>query len=926
MNTQRELELEEEFSQQMEMMGWEPLKTNRDGLELNLRTQIESRHDAFKENPLTDAEWGRIRTKIIGLGVYESAKLFQQESVELVRDDGTIEHYTLFNKSDPKANNFQIARQVEAKTKMWNYRYDVTLLVNGLPIIQIELKRRGGKNNDAFEQICKYKRESGYQGIYNFLQFFVTSNGATTLFHVNDDKGLKAEFAFGWTDKDNNQFEDLKDLTPDFFNLEHITKMLSRHVVLNGGDKSLKVMRPYQFFGSEIMARLAVHTDNNGYAFQTTGSGKTLTTLVLARTVAEDKKFRKIVILVDRVDLKEQTNETFQQYEIDFLTFDLDERRSTKSLVRDLQSTHKEKRIIVTTIQRLVAALKSEKHKGDMEKLGAENFLFIVDECHRSQAGIFNRSLRENFSKAQFFGFTGTPLFEQNSTTDGRTTADIFGECQHTYTMREAIADGNVLPLSATYMETIQLKGKVEDGSEKVEGVNKKEILEHPERINAITQDIIKNHARKSSGGKYNAILAVESIDAAIKHKASFDEANTKLPKNKQLITATIFSMDLNGDGIATQSSHRKAHAHHLEDYNKIFRTNFSVKDLSAYNKHVQKNVKNGSIDLVIVVDMLLTGFDSPITNTIYIDKFMELHNLVQAISRVNRVYDAGKTVGHIRFYRNLKEKLDEALTLFSGNGNSNKILCLPFEEQEVLYKKAVKDLLEIAPTPGAVAKMRSERGKLDFAFAFRKLLHELRRVQHFIEFDHDNYDISALNIENYRSHYLHFKHEFSGKKVTASLLGDFDFRLEEVLSDLVNYDYITKLLMDLDVEDEDAVGRIRKMLPSDGEDSSREKYEWIMMFLKDVVPTFPKGTNTLKEWKSYAEKKAEETAEGKSPEFGITKDVFLRILDKYRSEKKFDRELFDNETTLTDIVQMEVWPRLQELVISSSKILDMKD
>lgn len=924
MASQSEYALEEELVGQLAKQGWSRIAfEDMEHFETNFRSQLQVHNKkVFADEPLSDAEFRRILAHIKDRGVFESAMLLREPSHTLSRDNGTTVHYSLFNEKEWCKNNFQVAQQVETTGDTWQYRYDVTLLVNGLPLVQVELKRRGVPTNKAFNQIARYQQDNGYKGLFNFVQFFVVSNGVNTRYFANSDKPLENKFAFRWTDEKNNQYESLADFASKFFDRCWTAKMVARYMVVQESDRKLIIMRPYQVYGTERMVARAMDTGNNGFIWHTTGSGKTLTSFKVSQLLASLGKFTKVFFLVDRRDLNKQTVDEFQRFDSNFTSSN----GNTYELVKNIKSRHVDQRLIVTTIQKLDKALKSDRHAKVMDELRDESVAFIVDECHRTQFGDMQRLIRSHFRKSQHFGFTGTPRLPDNRSLDGRTTADVFGECIHTYLLKSSIGDKNTLPFSVEYVQTMELKGDIEDGNREFSSVEKDEALHSPERIKIVVQDIIDDRRRKSRNKQFNAMLTVDSVKSVATYMDAFKRASEGLPEEKRLVVATVYSFDAN-EALGTGERHPRVHLErYIKEYNERFNTSFSTTDTARYNNDVQDKFKKGLIDILVVVDMMLTGFDSKILNTLYVDRNFEHHSLMQAYSRTNRIHNAAKPVGHIRCYRNLKEKTDEAIRLFSNVDNVNDVLALPFEERKERYEAAVEKLKEIAGKPSDVLRMESEAEKHEFVLAFRDFVRELRKFETFAEFNHDDYDVGEQEIEDYRSHYLDIKHETDAMGETTSVLGDIDFRLEEVLVDVVNVDYIFRLLADLDVRDKASVDRVRKMVDQNGTNNLRQKIELLLAFLDEVVPTLPDDANALDSYERYADEKTREIAAKRSADFGISPKVFLSILDKYRFEKKFDHNVFDKECSLGFMDRLRRKPEFKELIVSLSEVLDTDD
>lgn len=534
---QSEYALENEMINQLEQLGYERV-TIRDNKQLldNFRTILNERHaDKLEGNPLTDKEFQRLLTMIDGKSIFESARILR-DKLPLRRDDESEVYLSFLDTKSWCKNKFQVTNQVSVEDT-YKARYDVTILINGLPLVQVELKRRGIDINEAFNQVKRYRKQN-YTGLFRYIQMFIISNGVETRYFSNNDSELLKSHMFYWSDKQNNRINTLQSFAESFMRPCQLAKMISRYMIINETDRILMAMRPYQVYAVEALIQQATETGNNGYVWHTTGSGKTLTSFKASQILSQQDDITKVIFLVDRKDLDSQTEEEFNK----FAKGAVDKTFNTSQLVRQLND--KSLPLIVTTIQKMAKAIQGNAHL--LEQYKTNKVVFIIDECHRSQFGDMHRLVKQHFKNAQYFGFTGTPRFPENSSQDGRTTADIFGRCLHTYLIRDAIHDGNVLGFSVDYINTFKNKAlKAEDNS-MVEAIDTEEVWLADKRVELVTRHIINNHDKYTRNRQYSSIFTVQSIHALIKYYETFKRLNKKL--EQPLTVAGIFTFKPNED------------------------------------------------------------------------------------------------------------------------------------------------------------------------------------------------------------------------------------------------------------------------------------------------------------------------------------------------------------------------------------------
>ena len=724
-----EVRLEDRMIDQLVKQGYEKVQINDvKDLENNFREQV-NRHNKIelKNKPLSDKEFEKLMVKISGKGVYQSAnELRQKQFIE--RDDGSKVYIELFNKNDWCKNIFQVTHQTTVEGKYVN-RYDVTILINGLPLVQIELKRRGNDMKEAFNQIKRYKRHS-YTGLYKYIQLFVISNGVDTKYFANGDQELNYGFTFYWTDVDNNRITNLEQFCVFFLDRCNIGKMIARYMIINKTDKTLMVMRPYQVYAVENIVSRALDTSNNGYIWHTTGSGKTITSFKTSQILALEPSINQVFFLVDRKDLDKQTLDEFNKFDPGCV----DMTNQTDKLIKQIKDSSKP--LIITTIQKMANACSNPKYASVMEKYKDLKTVFIIDECHRSQFGEMHRQISKTFTKAQYFGFTGTPRFKENPSQDGRSTADIFEKCLHTYLIKDAIKDENVLGFSVDYMKFVELNSGELEEDMMVEGIDTEEVFMADDRITLIANDIIKHHNIKTRDKKYNALFTVSSIPQLVKYYDTFKTINHDLK------IGAIFTYGANEDLDGDVEHSRESLDRIINDYNKIYNTNFSSNNFDGYFRDICKKIKNTEIDIVIVVNMLLTGFDAKRLNTLYVDKSLKYHDLIQAFSRTNRVETETKPFGNVVCYRTTKTRVDEAVKLFSQTDSIDTVIMAPYETYLEKLKVCVDRLLSITPVVESVDSLESEEDIKEFIVAFRELAKVLVSLKTFNQFDLDTCEV----------------------------------------------------------------------------------------------------------------------------------------------------------------------------------------
>lgn len=903
MNTQPEQLLENNLIDQLVGLGYSyiTLKDEQDVI-TNFKQQIE-KHNKIT---LTEAEFKQILIYINKGNTFERAKILRSR-IPYVNDLGENKTIQLLDSKHWCKNEFQVANQISMKGNYDN-RYDVTILINGLPLVQIELKRRGLELKEAFNQINRYQKHSygaGF-GLFQFIQLFVISNGVNTKYYCNGrvkDRSFKQTFY--WTDKENKLITNLAEFADDFMNPCHLSKMITQYIVLNETQKALMVLRPYQYYAVEAIINQVKTTTDYGYIWHTTGSGKTLTSFKTAQILTSIPEVHKVVFVVDRKDLDTQTAKEFNS----FSKGSIDSTTDTKTLVNQMTGNNK---LIVTTIQKLNNAISKGYYLKDMKALENERIVFIFDECHRSQFGETHENIKNFFKGCQMFGFTGTPIFAVNAGTNEygkRTTEMLFGKPLHKYVITDAIKDGNVLRFAIEYIRTFKQKEEISDIE--VEKIDEPEVMNAPERRKAVVQHIIQNHKRKTHNKEFTAMFCVSDTDAAIAYYKLFKEAKDK--GLHDLKVATIFTYAANeeqkknsdyiDDGedelnVAAESEtpyltkyKREELDDFIEDYNKMFQRNYSTKDSSLFYQYyndIADKVKTKQIDILLVVNMFLTGFDSKTLNTLYVDKNLQYHGLIQAFSRTNRILNEVKSHGNIVCYRNLKEATDKAIELFANKNAVSEIIELPYEALDLKLQEKYEALLAITPTVDSVNKLQNEEEQAEFIKAFREVMRLLNKMKQYGDFDYDDLPISHQEFEDYKSKYLDLYEENKGLHKEDdkghSILDDLDFELELIHRDEINVTYIMNLLVRLQAaptaEKKSQEKLIQDLLNSDIQ--LRSKKELIEKFIQKNLPLIENSDDVIAAFEDFVEAERKEAIQEISKEEALDQDKLEHVIGEY--------------------------------------------
>ncbi len=897
---QSEAELEQSMLNNLELQGYERFfaKSN-DDLLANLKVQIEKLNSvSFSKD-----EWKRFLLEYLDSpndGMIEKTRKIQDNHIyDFKFDDGTLKNIKIIDKQNIHNNALQVTSQIEQKGIHKN-RYDVTILINGLPLVHIELKKRGVNLHEAFNQIHRYSKESfnSENSLYKYVQIFVISNGTYTRYFANTTAKNKNnyEFTCEWADAKNKVIKDLEDFTKTFFEKRVLLEVITKYCIFDVNN-TLLVMRPYQIAATERIlwkikssyeSKKAGRAEAGGFIWHTTGSGKTLTSFKTARLATALDFIDKVFFVVDRKDLDYQTMKEYQKFSKDSVNGSKDTKELKKSIEKN------DNKIVVTTIQKLNEFVK----KNTAHEIYDKHCVFIFDECHRSQFGDAQKNIRKAFKKYYQFGFTGTPIFAENSL-KGDTTSGTFGAQLHSYVITDAIRDGKVLKFKVDYNNiTPKFKSaEKETDDKKLEKLENKMLL-HPERITEITRHILKVFDAKTHRNEFydvkkrrlngfNAMFAVQSVDAAKLYYEEFKKQQEHLPKEKRLKVATIYSfvaneeqsaigeiLEENFDASAMDFTAKEFLDRVISDYNGHFNCNYSTEgnDFQNYYKDLSFRVKDKEVDLLIVVGMFLTGFDAPTLNTLFVDKNLRYHGLIQAFSRTNRILNRVKTFGNIVCFRNLEKATQDAIRTFGDENSVNIILEKSYDEYingfkdedtgKVIkgYKEICNEIISKFPEPTEIVL---EADKKEFVQLFGELLKSENILKNFDEFENSERIITERQMQDMRSVYVDIRESIitsnrSGKKEDQIDFSDVEFQVDLLKTDEINLDYILALILEKSKEHKDIEilkNEIRRTIRSSLD--VRAKEELVIDFINEIRLFELKNTDDIMTtFYSFARKK----------------------------------------------------------------------
>jgi type I restriction enzyme R subunit len=837
---------------QLSSNGYEKvtIKDEKDLL-INLKKQLEKHN----KKVFSDSDFKQILNHLTkSNNIFEKA-LVLRDKFAFKNDNNELVYVEFINMDFWCQNEYQVTNQITVEGSYKN-RYDVTILINGLPLVQIELKKTGLELKEAYNQINRYQKHSFSfnTGLFNFVQIFVISNGVNTKYFSNfGNKKPDFKQTFYWTDDNNKRISKLEDFAKTFLEKCHLSKMITKYIVLHDSDKMLMVLRPYQFFAVERIIDKVKNSTHNGYIWHTTGSGKTLTSFKASQILSQLPKVDKVIFCVDRQDLDYQTAKEFNAFKPDCV----DTTNNTKTLVTQFKDNNN--KLIVTTIQKLYNAITKEHHLKTMDNLKDKKIVFIFDECHRSQFGDTHKKITQYFTNYQMFGFTGTPIFADNATANKgikQTTASLFGEKLHQYVITDAIKDENVLRFSVEYVgkyrEKTDSKNEIDID---VEAIDTKELMESQQRLEKIANYIIQQHPIKTQNREFTAMFCVNSVDTLIKYFNLFREL--KKQGKHYLNIATIFSYtaneeEKNHNGIDEEDfdfTNAKINPHtrdileeYIQEYNQTFGTNYSTRDsilFYNYYKDIANRVKNKQIDILFVVNMFLTGFDSKTLNTLFVDKNLRHHGLIQAYSRTNRILGEKKSQGNIVVFRNLKKATDDAIALFSNKEAKEIIIMQPYEKYVKDINEAYDKLIQLVPSFESVDNLYSEEEELEFIKAFREIIRLKNVISSYVDFTFEDIKLDEQEFENYKSKYLDLYDKTRDVKEKTSILDEVDFELELIHRDDITVTYILALLAKLKATTLEEKERKQKEILDlvAGETKLRSKRELIEKFIIENLP-----------------------------------------------------------------------------------------
>ncbi len=893
-HTQSEQQLENELLAQLQTLGFTKVRIDDEAaLVANLKQQLQ----LHNQTTLSEAEFKQILNKLSKGNIFEKAKTLR-DRIDYTKDNGDVGYIELMNQTQWCKNQYQVTHQITIEGKYTN-RYDVTLLVNGLPLVQIELKRRGLEMKEAFNQTNRYHRHSfgaGY-GLFGYIQLFVISNGVNTKYYANNPVA-KRDFkqTFFWATQNNEKVTQLSQFAALFLEKCQLSKIITQYLVLNETDTMLMALRPYQYYAVKAIVDRVKTTNKNGYIWHTTGSGKTLTSFKAAQILTNLPDVHKVVFVVDRKDLDYQTIKEFNSFSPD----SVDSTANTKKLVEQFGDGTK---LIVTTLQKLNTAIRNDKYKSVMEPLQNKRMVFIFDECHRSQFGQTHQRIDQFFNNVQLFGFTGTPIFAQNAAKNDlgkRTTKDLFDECLHKYVITDAIRDQNVLKFSVEYMRTFKKKDDIVDID--VEAIDTTEVMEAPERLNNIVDYIIANHHRKTHTKTFNAIFCVPNVKTLMAYYDLF-----KAKKNAgehALKVGTIFSYqaneedtDANGfdddvmpeDDKPDNKHSRERLDEFMADYNAMFNTNYTTNSFDGYYKDIAKKVRSRQLDILLVVNMFLTGFDSKALNTIYVDKNLKHHGLIQAYSRTNRILGTEKSQGNVVCFRNLKPATDKAIELFANKNAIEDIILAPYEDYQQRFAEALDKLYDITPTVGSVDLLETEEDEAKFVQAFRELMRLKNIMECFTEFSFDDLPLNAQLFEDYKSKYWDIREKVKANPEKISILNDLDFELELIQRNTINVGYILSLLKTMKHASPAAQDEHRKAIMNilNSETQLRSKRALIEEFIAKHFPNIEDGDDIKEAFDTFWDDKKQQAIDELSQTEGMDANGLHKIISQYLFTEK---------------------------------------
>jgi len=882
--------IEKELLIQLELMGW----TNRtdikniSDIELNIKLCLEKVNNL----KISEEDFNNFLKETKNYTTFEAAQKLRDKIV--IKKNEENDRYNPIDIKNFNKNIFEFSRQITHPGE-WISRGDVTLFINGFPIVQIELKKCGIQITEAFNQCLKYKIQSFDNNIFKFIQIFVISNFHETIYFSNNKiNDMQKNTLFNWRDSENKVVGNLVDFTEDFFEKENLFKIITKYTVLNQEKKAI-VLRPYQYYAIEKILIFLEETQElnnnlidleqrakklNCFVWHATGSGKTLTSFKLCEILKQNEKYaKKIVFLVDRLDLNAQTIKEFKT----FSGSDLQETENTKKLGKQLKDPTC--KLIVSTIQKLDRLMKSKNFKSEY-KITEEDIIFIIDECHRTQFGDMHKRLRKSFIKSRLIGFTGTPIFEKNSKNE-QTTGDIFGINIHKYMMNDAIKDKNVLAFNIEY------RGKLKNlnrEDKEVDSIDKKEYFESDKYISKLVQSIYDINDRKTNNRSFKSMIVTSSIKNAI---SIYNKFRNEYPGIK---AATLFSPSDNNK--ANISNGEQVTNHQLKDvlnsFNKDFKQNYDINTFKNYSNWIQADLKkaNGQINIIIVVRMLTTGFDCKFLNTIYLDKRLQDSELIQTISRANRTGPGNKLEANIIAIRTSKDDVDEACALYSSGDGEDYLSKWKLKDIYEILNSLMSSLLKEWPKVNDVLNISSEKEKVNFVKIMKKINRNVQLAETYIDFDWNDLLITKDEFFGYQSKQRDLYHEIQNGLKKESILNDIDFEFEFISQDLITYDYLFELLDNMKkIKDENFGNKIDEFIKKVYQREPKSKAKLIEDFIdywKNKMNDIEGSEKVYYEWRDKRFIKSIEN-------FAISNNLDLHKFEELIKKQENEKKTIDN-------------------------------
>lgn len=868
--------------------------------------------DILNGEPLTNSEFKDIMQKLENKSIFEASQLLRRGAgkgkIDYIKRDGHPLYLKLIDLDNCERNYFEVAHQIKT-VGSYPGRFDVTLLINGLPFVQIELKKPEVEINQAFNQVQRYKRDGNYKGLFNFIQIFVISNETHTRYFCNNDVQIFKSNCFVWTNIENEPINLLYEFEESFLFCPFLYRLVIDYMIDSASQRKLFVMRPYQIYAFESLKKRCLKEEKNGYCFHSTGSGKTLTSFKFAYEMSLRPEVDKVFFLVDRKDLDDKTVDDFSSY-MSTSSESFTNIKKTDELIRKI--TKSNDKLIISTINKMSNALKG-RHADELKAWKDKKMIFMFDECHRSQAGEMRKIIDKNFTNALFYGFTGTPIFDENDeiTENTKLTSLYFGKPVHTYTLKEAIGDHNVLPLCIDYVKTVKMKGDSYLLDKSVQGIDYDEALLDDRRCKVVVDDVLEHYEGKTSNKRYNAIFACQSIALLIKYYKLL--LNNKLG----LKIAAIYSYDPNedckeGDNPTTAKDELDKI---IDEFNRRpeNNSNFNLSTYAAYEREVINLFRHKSLDILLVVDKCLTGMDFVKCNTLYLDKSMKMHGLIQAISRTIRTNDEFKICGNVICYQTSRKTMVEALAHFNNDQDVyNDVTLKPLEELIV----ELNAKFAICKSKKKLADSKSENEQLDFVNSFRDLMHVYNQITNYVDFDIEKTEMDMKTYFELQGLYKDIYNTIKPTPYKESILNDIDFEIQLLGRTKVNFDYLVELLLKYHQEKrtdkKKTKSKVNKVVM---EINDKSKRELVMKFVNHFMDEDVEGLykDPIVEYDQFITKEKETALTEISKEYSVDYDKLKQLVDDY-SFYQDDAELRKEVTSLYSNSDLDIMERIDKI------------